>query len=339
MEDGPGQESGQVGFAWDDFVDQLVAARGSLAQAAQHLAERRGFSEDVGSVERGLRRLRSRGTRDGGVWGQRALHCFGLPGGVTERIRWMGQYHTRFTDLPVSLCEELVRPWDRPPISESPARVWILLAHASIALRQRADPEAALEQAALLAARAGLAAELELALVEAFYWYRRAPERGQGALERAQGLVEEGPRAGLEADDHACLFARWIDQRAYPLNRPGKGQAADHAGAVELYARIPADGPLFARCRRENGLGWSRLQLGEREAAEQHARASMAAAGDSGSLRMRAMALNLLAATYEAGARTQAAHEARERARAIAQRLEDEALALRFRPRRTRATP
>ena len=79
-------------------------------------------------------------------------------------------------------------------------------------------------------------------------------------------------------------------------------------------------------CRRENGLGWSSLRLGDRTAAQHHARASVLHAGDSGSLRLRAMALNLLAATLEG----EAAAHARRRAVGIAQRLEDEALRVRF---------
>jgi hypothetical protein len=118
----PGQESGQAGFDWGDFVGAVVRERGSLAAAALFLAEHRAFAEDVESVERGLRRLRLRGMADGGVWGRRALRCFGLPGAVLDRVRWMGQYHTRFTDLPASLCEELLRPWERPPVSDSPVR-------------------------------------------------------------------------------------------------------------------------------------------------------------------------------------------------------------------------
>jgi hypothetical protein len=319
----PGQESGQA-FDWADFVDRLVAERGSLTLVAQHLAERRNFEEDVASVERGLRRLRERGNKDGGVWGQRALRCFGLPAAVDDRIRWMGQYHTRFSDLPASLCDELLRPWDRPPVSESPARIWVLLGHASLALRRRQDPRSVLEQAAVLAGQAELAARVELALVESYAWGRSDPTAAREALDRAGTLLEiaEEPILG---SDRACLFARWIDQAAYPLNRPG-GDRANHDAAAALYEQIPIDGPLFARCRRENGLGWTRLQLGDREQARAHARESVRAAGDAGSLRMRAMALNLLSACSEGDE----ASEAKARAREIARQLEDEALLVRF---------
>lgn len=327
----PGQESGQVpgGFDWAAFVDQVIAERGSLAQAAQYLAERRNFAEDVHSVERGLRRLRERGNKDGGVWGQRALRGFGLPAAVGDRIRWMGQYHTRFTDLPASLCDELLRPWDRPPVSESPARIWVLLGHASLALRRRQEVRPLLEQAALLAGLAELAAQIELALVESYAWGKIDPPLARAALERAEKLLEVRDQPIAE-HDRACLFARWIDQVAYPLNKPGSGPAS-HEAALRLYERIPIDGPLFARCRRENGLGWTNLQLGEREQARVHALASVRAAGDSGSLRLRAMALNLLA-NASAG---DEAREAKSRAREIARQLEDEALLVRFGSPRT----
>jgi tetratricopeptide (TPR) repeat protein len=339
----PGQESGQassgrlgptlaassgLAFDWADFVDTVVAERGSLALAAQHLAERRNFEEDVASVERGLRRLRDRGNKDGGVWGQRALRCFGLPAAVGDRIRWMGQYHTRFTDLPASLCDELLRPWDRPPVSETPARIWLLLGHASLALRRRQDAQPMLEQAALLAGQAELAARIELALVESYAWGRSDPAAARDALDRAETLLEHRDEP-ISPNDHACLFARWIDQEAYPLNKPG-GSRASHEAAAALYERIPLDGPLFARCRRENGLGWTHLQLGDRERAREHAIASVRAAGDAGSLRLRAMALNLLAACTE-GAE---ADDAKARAREIARQLEDEALLVRFGPQR-----
>lgn len=322
----PGQESGHA-FSWRTFVDSVAAERGSLAQAAALLAERRGFTEDIESVERGLRRLRERGVRDGGVWGQRALRCFGLPRGVTDRIRWMGQYHSRFTDLPASVAEELLRPWDRPPISESPARIWLLLARAGLSLRRREDPAAVLQQAARLDEKAEAAARVELALVQAFAFGRTDPVAAGKALDRAGELLHSAAKT-LAPDDHACLFARYIDQRAYPLNKPMEGPP-DHDAALELYLQIPTDGPAFARCRRENGLGHTRLRLGQRDAALEHARASVQASGDSGSLRMRAMALKLLASASEG----EAASLALDRARAIAEVLEDEALRTRFRAR------
>ena len=305
-------------------MDAIARERGSLAQAASFLAQRRGFAEDLQSVERGLRRLRDRGGADGGVWGQRALRCFGLPRAVADRIRWMGHYHSRFTDLPVSVGEELLRPWDRPPVSESPARIWLLLARANLAIRRREDIEPLLEQAARLEPHAEVGAQIELALVRAYGRWKIDPATASTALDRAQQLLERESDA-LSESDRACLFARWVDQRAYPLNKPAEG-VPDHEAALAWYERIPSAGPPFARCRRENGLGWTRLKLGQRDAARVHALASVEAAGDSGSLRMRAMALKLLAAASE----EDAAASALARAQAIARQLEDEALAVRF---------
>jgi len=338
----PGQLSGQDAgpFSWAALVDGLVAERGTLAAVALHLAERRGFQEDVESAERGLRRLRTRGGAAGGVWGDRVLRVFGLPTAVTDRVRWMGQYHTRFTDLPVSLGAELLAAWDRPPVSESPARVWVLLGRAGVAIRRRLEAHDLLAQAALLVGQAERAAQIELALVTAFVVSRTDRAAGDRALDDAERLLASSASPSsdtvfsLSAEDEACLFARLIDHRAWGLNRPASGPA-DHAGAVDLYLRIPPDGPPFARCRRENGLGWSRLRLGDRAAAVEHARAGVEAAGDGGSLRLRAMALNLLAQAAEG----EEAHRARTRALGIAHRLEDEALAVRLGEAPRRPTP
>ncbi len=322
----PGQDPGQPGLDWGGYIALLVTDRGSLAAVAAHLAAQRRFSESTESVERGLRRLRTRGTHDGGVWGQRVLRVFGLPGSVDDRVRWMGQYHSRFNDLPTSLCLELLRPWCRPPVSESTARVWLHLGLGSLALRQRDRETAAdhIDQAASVGPQAPLPARIELALVRSFLVGLRDDDAGLRILEDAGDLLESGP---LPASDHACLTARFIDQLAYRLNKPRDGSPPDHRKAHTLYTRIPtSDAPPFALCRRENGLGWSSLKLGDREAAVMHARASVEHAGDSGSLRMRAMALNLLAVVLEG----EASDDAKRRAIGIARRLEDEALQVRF---------
>ncbi|MEM9195347.1 MAG: hypothetical protein AAGF12_39620, partial [Myxococcota bacterium] len=162
-------QSHPSGLDWGGYVDALVAERGSIAALAAHLAAQRGFVEDVSSVERGLRRLRGRGFRDGGTWGRRILAAYGVPKAIEERVRWMGHYHSRFTDLPTSICMELLRPWDRPPVSESPARVWVQLGLASVCLRRR-NLEGALHHLdqAKLAASSHPAAEIEVALVRSF---------------------------------------------------------------------------------------------------------------------------------------------------------------------------
>lgn len=314
-----------IGLDWDDYLGHLIEEWGSLSAVSEQVAIRRQFSEQIDSIERGLRRLRGRGHRSGGVWGQRLLSLFGLPDEVNDRVRWMGQYHTRFTDLPTSLGRELLAPWDRPPVTDGGARIWIHLGHASLALRtnNRDTARAHIQQAALAAPQAEAAARIELLLVRSFLLTRRDGERSQALLDDAEPLLDH---ASLTADDRACLRARLVDQRAYRHNK-GLGCPRDPAAAEALYAALADAGPPFALCRRANGLGWSRLLQGDPEGALAHGRASVEHAGDGGSLRLRAMALNLVAAAAEG---TDEGAAARARSVAIAQRLEDEALRLRF---------
>ena len=377
----PGASSGSggelpVGFDWASYLAELIDLHGSLAALAARLAGERSFAEDVGTVERGLRRLRGRVHHDGGVWGRRVLRAFGLPRRIDDRVRWMGQYHTRFTDLPGSVGRELLTLWDRPPVSESPARVWIQLGWTGIALRgrqrdlarehlQRAGSALALRHAPARSGRAGNdraddrpddrdadrdagpAARIEYELVSAYAAPLDADDQVAEHLEAA-GRILESADARLSAADRACLHARWIDQRAYRLNKPRDGRSPDPAAALALYQSIPIDGipddgapgdgapgdgpPPFALCRRANGLAWSHFLLGDRDTAIAHARASVEHAGDGGSLRLRAMALNLLSRLLS-GDEGQAAGG---RALAIARRLEDEDLRLRIERRGAR---
>ncbi len=50
-----------AGFTWQDCIDDVVGRLGTLTAVAERLAAANGFAEDVGSVERALRRLRARG--------------------------------------------------------------------------------------------------------------------------------------------------------------------------------------------------------------------------------------------------------------------------------------
>src|SRR4029079_3318926 len=144
----------------------------------------------------------------------------------------------------------------------------------------------------------------------------------------------------MPALDRACLYARWIDQRAYERNKSRDGRPPDHAGAEALYRSIPTDeAPAFALCRRANGLAYARWKLGYPDEGAALAREACVTAGEGGHLRLRAMALTMLAriVSGEEGA------AARERALGIAMGLEDEPLRLRFSrgrdPQRSRATP
>lgn len=303
---------------WGAYVAWLVERHGTLAAVAEAIAAERGHVEEQGSIERALRRLRGREGRDGGAWGVRVLRRFGMPDDVTSRVRWMGQYHTRFTDLPRALCLELLRPWDRPPVSESPARAWVQLGLAGVALRGREHERAREHLRQAERAAEGLS-RLEWLLAQSFATSGDEPEAARALVEEAEGLLATLP---MSADDRACYRARCVDHHGWHANVVRK----DHAAARALYEALPPDGPPFARVRRDNGLGWSLLRLGDCEGAHACAVRAVEAAGDGGSLRLRVMALGLLAATLE-GAEAEAA---RGRARAIAEQLDDEELRVRL---------
>jgi hypothetical protein len=321
MTKAPGHESGH-GLSWREYVDALVAEHGSLTAVATRLSKHRAYTEDIGSIERALRRLRGRKQEAGGIWGSRALAAFGLPDAAEARAKWMGQYHSRFTDLPLPLCLDLVRLWDRPPVSEAPrAAVWLALAHASCALRGADLDAAAKHVVRARAAKGPPEARAETALVEAFLASRRAPDEVTKLLDETERWLDES----MPEDDRACLRARLVDQRAYPLNRAG-----DHAAAEQLFATLPESGPPFARYRRASGLAYAAWKgRADKTAAAALAREACRHAGNGGHLRLRAMALQMLArilgdASAEAGA-------AKSRAAAIVEVLDDEALRLRFR--------
>ncbi|MBA3548197.1 MAG: hypothetical protein H0T76_17075, partial [Nannocystis sp.] len=177
MPDESGQESGHAaGFTWGDLLQALIDEHGTLSAVAWRLIEQ-AQGDDVASIERALRRLRRRGQLDGGVWGQRLLRVFGVPATVESRVRWMGLYHSPCADLPLPLCIDQLRLWDRPPVSTSRARVWLHLGHASCALRARALDDAAAHLTQATAALTGLAghddARIEAALVGAYVCSQR----------------------------------------------------------------------------------------------------------------------------------------------------------------------
>lgn len=325
----PGHDPGHdppAGFSWADYLAWVVERSGSLAAAAERLSALRGYADDAGSVERALRRLRLRGQRDGGTWGARALAAFGLPEAVDARARWMGAYHSRFTDMPLPLCLDLLRLWDRPPLGEAlPSRVWLALAQASCSLRGNDRPAASthLRRARASLSRAPAEARIELLLTEAFIASRDAIEQVRPLLDAAEALIPEVE----SAHERACFYARWADQRAYELNKSRAGRAADHEAAEALYRSIPTEGaPSFALCRRANGLAYVRWKRGSRDEGLALAREAAEHAGDGGHLRLRAMALTMLGRIL-GGAEGEAT---RRRALAIALSLDDEALRLRF---------
>jgi tetratricopeptide (TPR) repeat protein len=313
-DDSPGRDPGHQGFSWDDYVSWLVEREGSLAAVAQRLAALRAWKDDAGSIERALRRLRARGQRDGGTWGARALLAFGLPDAASARTRWMGAYHSRFTDLPLPVCEDLLRLWDRPPIADAPpSALFLALGQATCALRRqdraRADPH--LARARSLTRGAPPDARAELLLVEAFVASDTA------LLAPLPALLAEP----MDPADRACLHARHVDQLAY-----GHNQRGDYEESERLYRSIPDAAPPFALSRRANGLAYLRHRQGKREEAARLATEAASHAGDGGHLRIRGMALSMLARVLG----SPGGDEPRRRALAIARSLDDESLRLRF---------
>jgi hypothetical protein len=300
------------GYSWGELLEALVAAHGTLTAVAWKLVDY-ADGDDVASVERALRRLRTRGQRDGGRWGQHLLRVFGIPAPIEARLRWLGHYHSPFNDLPVALCLDQLRLWDRPPIASSRARIWLHLGHASVALRTRRHDDAAVHVRRARSALAALPAEyhdarIEAALVDGYLASRCDVAAVPGHLDEAAHLLATAP---LSADDRACFAARIADHRAYQLNKSG-----DHAAAFALYDALPADVHPFASYRRESGRAYGTYRLGSRDDAAALARRAIAHAGDGGYTRLRAMGLLLLARILDDDA-------PRQRARAIAVRLGD----------------
>lgn len=310
-----GQNSGHPD--WAEVLDALVVAHGSLAAVGERLAADRGHVEDVESVVRALRRLRARGGLCGGKWGARVLRTFGLPASVEARLRFMGAYHSRFVDLPLPLCADLVALWDRPPTSESRlGRLWLALARLTLAFRERDLEEAGrrLSQASPLV-DADPAGRVELLLGRAYVASNAAPGVWPDALDEAERALE-----AVDGEDRHNLAARLVGQAAWTLNR-----AKRYAEAEARLLALP-DGPeipAFARARRANGLAYARHVAGDVEGAVALARASARHAGDAGHVRLRAMAL-LMIARVSPDPLERA--EARARARSIGEALADPVL-------------
>jgi len=309
-------EVSPLGCTWERYLEQLTAEHGGWTALTHLLIRRAGeaieLPDDPGSIERALRRLRSKGNAPGGQYGRWLVRYFGVPQPLEDTARWMGQYHGRFADLPVSLREAQLRLWDRPPIAESPAACWIHLGLASVALRRGDRASAEQRLARVRGPSVPAAAQAEALLMHA----RLAMDGGDAAgAQRALDDAETPIAALADGVDRDCYRARWLDQRAYHLIHGGpKPQLA---AAARLYRSIDARSPAaFALFRRDHGLAYCHWKLGDAARAAEHARAAVEHAGDAGLLRFRAMALELLAHIdpRQAGA-------ARARARRIAAEL------------------
>lgn len=293
---------------WTALAEELVRRGGATAQMPDNLE----------TIERGLRRLARRGDQPGGQYGRWVERFFGVPPELASWLRWLGQYHSRFADLPVSLRRRQLAHWDRPPFSEAAAGIWIDLSMASVGLRL---DDAALRDTRLASARrklgrASVAAVLEHALLSA-----RIEDPGVRWLDEAQPHLDD---PSLSPIDALCYRARYLDGRAYARMRDGgtfeEGRALYEA--IDAHSGVP-----FVAFRRAMGLGYCAWKLGDPETGERLALEAAEHAGDGGFVRLRSMALNL-ASRVATGARSEAYAA---RAEAIGARLEDEDLLIRVR--------
>lgn len=292
-----------VPFSWGEYVASLVAERGSLAELARHLRDvAPSLTADPSTVERGLRRLQARGTSPGETYGRLLLRHIGLPRPITEQARELGQYHSRWSDLPLPARREQLRLWDRPPISESGAAAWVHLALGSLAMTDGdlAQVERRLELARLGVRRAGREAAVELALFEARV--RSDREDGVGA-DRALAEAAAGLAAFPDGEAAACYRARLHDQRGYRAARGWREHPSRPRAALAEYEAIPEGGPAFAAFRRAHGVAWCRWRMGDHDGAAAAANQASQYAGDGGFLRFRVQSLTLLASILQSQGR------------------------------------
>ncbi len=297
-----GHESGHrfgsppLAFAWAQLVDHLALEAAGLSELARHLQDTAPasarLSDDPMTVERGLRRLRTRAHHEGNKYGRLLLRCYGLPGSVSAWAREMGQYHSRSSDLPVTLRADQLRLWDRPPIAESLDAVWVHLGLAMVALRRldldRTRREAELAGETLSARRP--AAAVELLLLRARLASDVDSDETHEILSEASDALATLP----SEPDRACYQARCLDQRAYLKNRGWREDPARLEGGLALYDAIPEDSAhAFVRFRRDHGRAFCLWRLGHPAEGLVAARAAGRHAGDGGYIRFRLMAAML----------------------------------------------
>lgn len=341
----PGHDSGQdprppLGLNWESVVLAWVQELGGWTKLSDELMRRArdedSIPTDIGAIEKGLRRLARRENRPGGQYGRWLTRYFGMPASLEHWARWMGQYHSRFADLPTSVRWQQLSAWDKPPISETRIVAWIHIGLASVLLRMGdlTSALARLEMAEAVASGAGDACLLEVMLVRAKLQTDMGDKRGAAStLDGAGALLGD---AWLGEEDRLCYHARWIAQRAYQLTSPHPQPAEAIAEARRLFESIP-DEPFvpFVAFRKCNGLAYCAWRLGWDTKALSLARLAEQHAGDGGLVRFRVMALKLQARIEGASPASSTAQAHAEkllrRAERLAELLEDADLSQRLR--------
>ena len=235
---------------WGEVVRHFREVHGGWAALADALV-RRGAGElpsDPGTVEKGLRRLARRQQRSGGQYGSWLLRHLGLPPSSARWARELGQYHSRFADLPTSSRREQLLLWDRPPVAESRLSCWIDIGLASVHLRLREHEDCArrLEYASRRAPSTGPAAEAEVELLMA----RIETDEGQRAQAQARFDHVERLLDAMAREDRLNYRARLLGQRAYHLTKPPPG-----AGMART--SVPSCSRSFAKIAKPEPRKWS----------------------------------------------------------------------------------
>ena len=314
--------SSPPGFDWGQLVEHWVATLGGWLPLADELIRRLGLAgieaPELDATHKGIRRLAKRGQGSGGQYGGWLMRQFGVPDDTQVRLRWLAQYHSRFSDMPTSVRRDQLLLWDRPPTSESNAITWVHVGLASVHHRrnEHEDARRRLEAAERTAAVAPPLARVETLLLRA----RIASddddhERAQACFDTAEPLVGDD-------DEGLCYRARLYGQRAFILTRT-RDDEARFAAARALFETLPADSGIpFVDYRRTAGIAYATWRLGDTQRAITLAQQALDHAGDGGYVRFRVMALNMLARMI-GGAE---AEHLRARAARLAASIEDEHL-------------
>lgn len=286
-----------LGLDWRELLETFVGIHGSWVALADELERKMRLANtsppEPATIEKGLRRLATRGNQPGGQYGRWVLSHLGVPARAHEQLRWLGQYHSRFSDLPTSLRLQHLEQWDRPPTSESRWIVWVHLGLASAHLR-REEAERCTQRLAAAqgcAQTAGPMAKMELDLLRArVVMDDDSRVEAEACLDRVDALLDDG------APGHLPYRARLNAQRAFLLTRPPQGDAPRLDDATSLFESIPADSQLpFVDYRRTAGLAYCAWRSGDAPTGQRLAKLAAEHAADGGFIRFRVMALSLLA--------------------------------------------
>jgi hypothetical protein len=300
-----------LAMGWSEVVDGLARQLGGIGELAKQLQlcapKEAKIPNDVTTIERGLRRLKRLEHAQGNKYGRWLLRCFGVPASLQRWAKEMGQYHSRWHDLPVEARWEQLQLWNRPPLSESREGIWIQLGLASLAYRMGDMQQLAryLTLAELLSPHAERAALIELLLFKA----RLAADQehiqtSKDHLAAAMQLLKPpsiqpppaSPTSPISPTDTLCYLARLFDQLAYLASKPPHNTPSDLHNALHLYNQISYETFCpFAAFRRHWGRAWCLWRLGDLPSAEHEGFLALESAGDGGYLRLRVMALKLLA--------------------------------------------